>query len=370
MAAITLRGTAIDENAVQYYKSAQHLFLPAQELEEINGFQLTLNKHRYLFCGGEPPLNSSCSARVAHHKYCANQLLHMADVPVPNSVMLLEEEFEDGRFIQQIERLKFPLVVKPVQARLGTDVLCNIQTFSELKTALANAFTSYNALLVQEFHGNLTSYRVLVFNQRVIGLVLRHPATVTGDGTNTIRELVELENKSREQINVYLGPIILDTEAQIRLKELGITESYVPVSGERVVLCYTSNATRGGSFGTLSTKKICKENRKLMLHITKTLNLKLAGIDIQCADISTPIKNSQGVIVEVNEVPSVRIHELPMWGHPQRVTRTIMRYFIYRHPFAYLYSLYRNKQTAFYVKGFIATLIVVSIYLLFFQGVI
>lgn len=331
---------------------------------------MTLNRSRYLFCAGEPPLNSSTSARVAYHKYYTNQLLHMAGVPVPRSVRLLEEEFQDGSFIQKIECLKFPLVVKPVQARLGADVLCNIQTLNDLKTALTNTFAFYHSLLIQEFHGNLTSYRVLVFNQRIIGLVLRHPATVIGDGKHSLEALVTLENQKRAQLNVFLGPIVFDTETQIRLNELGINERYIPAEGEQVVLCYVSNATRGGSFGTLNTKIICKENRQLMLHITKTLNLKLAGIDIQCTDIKTPIEPSQGVIIEVNEIPNVRIHELPMWGKPQLVTRIIMRHFIYRHPFAYVWSLCTNRRTAFYVKSFFVTLLMACMYVLLSQELI
>ncbi|CAM4467783.1 MAG: Cyanophycin synthetase [Legionella sp.] len=253
------------------------------------------------------------------------------------------------------------MVVKPLNERQGRGVLCNIQSLDELRTVLNQAFSTYQQIIVEEFHGNLKSYRVLVFNQKVIGVVLRHPSSVIGDGKHHINDLIERTNKERKRINEFLGPISLDAEAYTCLKEQGIKEDYIPRGGEKVGLGYTSNASRGGSYENIS-KKICKENRKLMIQVANTLNLKLVGIDIQCDDINKPIKYPDGVIIEANEIPSIRIHEVPMYGSANLVTRKIMRHFIYRHPFAYLCSLYFNKRTAFYIRALIIALIIAVLY--------
>ena len=255
------------------------------------------------------------------------------------------------------------MVIKPLNEQKGKGVLCNIQNLDELRTALTQAFSTYEHIIVEEFHANLLSYRVLVFNQKVIGVVLRHPSFVIGDGKHNINDLIKLTNKERKRINEFLGPISLDAEAHNCLKEQGITEAYIPRGGERIVLGYTSNATRGGTYENIS-KNICKENRKLMIRVANTLSLKLVGIDVQCEDINKPIKYPDGVIIEANEIPSIRIHELPMYGPANLVTRKIMRHFIYRHPFAYLCSLYFNKRTAFYIKAFIVAVISAVLYLL------
>lgn len=299
--------------------------------------------------------------RIAQNKYFANRILEHEGIPVPKAVLLEKDTYEEALLTQQLDFLRFPLVVKPLNEGRGTGVLCNIQTLDELKSALNQGFEQFDTLIIEEFHAQLTSYRVLVFNQRVLSVVVRHPASIIGDGEHTIEELVALENKERQKINAFLGPILLDTEAQIRFKERGIDKQYIPATGEKIVLAYTSNATRGGSFETFN-QKICKENSQLMCRAANVLNLKIVGIDVECADISKPMDHARDVLIEINKVPSVRIHELPMRGRPHLVTRKIIRYFIYRHPIAYLYSLYFNKQTAFYIKSFIVTVIVGLIY--------
>lgn len=273
-------------------------------------------------------------------------------------------------FIQTIKYLNFPLVVKPLNEKQGKGVLCNVQTLDELRNALSQAFTTYTVMIVEEFHAQLNSYRVLVFNQRILGVILRHPAHVIGDGQHNIEELVHLTNQERQRINEFLGPIVLDQEAYICLKEQNLRSDYTPKIGEHVALGYTSNATRGGTYETLS-KKMCKKNSQLMIRVANTLSLNLVGIDVQCADLAnTPIEHPAGVIIEANDIPSIRIHEVPMYGPPNLVTRKIMRYFIYRHPVAYLCSLYFNKKTAFYLRSFIVAIILALLYLLLSKGTI
>lgn len=292
------------------------------------------------------------------------------ELPVPQAVLVGDDELDDDSYLQKIKHLKFPLVIKPLHEKQGKGVLCNVQTHDELRTVLAQAFATYKVMIVEEFHGKLNSYRVLVFNQRILGVVLRHPAHVIGDGTQNIEKLVESTNKERKRINEFLGPIVIDQEALICLKEQNLHVDYIPKVGEKVALGYTSNATRGGTYETV-TKTICKKNRNLMIRAANTLGLKLVGIDVQCADIvNTPIEYPSGVIIEANDIPSIRIHEIPMYGAPNYVTRKIIRYFIYRHPCAYLCSLYFNKQTAFYARSFIVAIVLAILYSLLSKGTI
>ncbi|HAT6977575.1 TPA: UDP-N-acetylmuramyl peptide synthase [Legionella pneumophila] len=333
------------------------MFLPVIPVEEFDGFILKLGKNNYHFCKNETPFNNSCSANIAIDKYCTSKLLEKAGIPVPKAISLNFREFQQNLHKDKIAQLNFPLVIKPIDGSLGISVLCNIKTGEELENHLTKYFSSYQCLIIEEFHGKLNSYRVLVFNQRILGIVQRYPATVTGDRVHPIHELIKLENINRKRINEALGEITLDDEARIKLQELGITENYIPSFGEQIVLCYTSNATRGGSYVTLS-KKMCRQNRKLLLQAAKVLDLQLVGIDVECSDIiNIPIEQSNGVILEVNHKPSIRIHEFPMKGAPQKVTKKIMRRFITRHPWAYFYSLYSNQPTAFYVRSSILILI-------------
>ena len=338
------------------------MFLPVKSVQEINGFELKLGKRHYLFRENETPFNNISSSHIAADKYCTNKLLEKAGIPVPRAVSLHVSEFKENKTEDIINELEFPLVIKPLlNSSQGKDVLCNIQTIDQLNSFLSTYFTIYDQLIIEEFHGKLKSYRVLVFNRQVIGVVLRIPASVVGDGKHTIEELVRLTNNNRKKINDFLGPIVLDDECHIKLKELGIGTDYIPPVGKEIILCYTSNATRGGTYKSLGNQ-ICKENRKLMIRVASLLNLGLTGIDVECADINVPIIQSNGVIIEVNHRPSVRIHEIPISGKPHLVTRTIMRSFILRHPLYYFFELYCNKPTALYMRTFILLIFLGLIY--------
>ena len=358
----------INTDAALYYKRAKALLLPVEPKPEVYGFELKISNRHYLFYNNDTPFNNSSSAFIAVNKYCTNQILATANIPVPKGILFHATDLENDCLENIIANLRFPLVIKPADGSLGMGVLCNIKTFDELSFFLKQYSALYPTMIIEEFYEKLLSYRVLVFNQKIIGVVICHPAKVLGDGKHTIQELIELTNVARKEMSDSLGPIVLDEESQLRLKELGIDQHYIPASGETIVLCYTSNPTRGGSYESISIK-MCKENRKLMTNVAKVLNLKLAGIDIECTDINTPLSLSQGVILDVNHRPSMVIHELPLIGTPQPVTKKIMRSFIFRHPFTYLYSLYSNETIAFYIRALTVSLSAAVIYWFTYIGI-
>lgn len=330
----------------------------------MEGFELNMPKQRYFFYYNDTPFNRSSSAFIAMNKYCTNQILAMANIPVPKGILFRSAYLEQEPLADLIADLRFPLVIKPTDNSLGLGVLCNIKTLDELSFYLKKYCALYPSMIIEEYYGRLQSYRVLVFNRKVIGLVLCHPARVVGDGKHTIQALIEASNIERKKYGDDLGPIVLDEEAHILLKELGIDKRYIPSAGEIIQLGYTSNPTRGGSCESLALN-ICKENRQLITKAATVLNLGLTGIDLECTDITIPFSQSQGVILEVNHRPSISIHELPLSGKAQPVTKKIIRSIIFRHPFTYLYLLYSNKSTAFYSRTAMISLIFALMFWLF-----
>lgn len=341
------------------------LLLPTELINTIEGFAVRLGKRQYYFRGGDTPFNDYCSANIALNKYCMNKVLEKDGIPVPKAIVLHVKEFEQGELEASIVDLKFPLVAKPTKnGYRGRDVLCNIQTLGQLKHYLEKTFPYYEYLTIEEFHAKLKSYRILVFNKHVIGVIRRYPAHVVGDGKHTIEELVGLTNVRRAKLNDALGNIVIDDECRIKLNELNLSVDYIPQQDERIFLAYTCNATRGGTFKSLGTQ-ICKENSRLMIRAAARLNLNIVGIDVECEDINVPIEQSRGVIIEMNVNPSVKIHEIPMSGIPTRVTKKIMRSLIYRHPFSYLHVLYTNKGAHFYTRSLLLIILLGLIYGIF-----
>ncbi|MFA5960764.1 MAG: UDP-N-acetylmuramyl peptide synthase [Tatlockia sp.] len=337
----------MNKNTQLYYESALKLLLPAVLAPDFDGFKIKLGKKSYYFCGAAYPLNNAGSSHVARNKYSANKTLEKSGFPVPKAVVIDCETFQENELQEVIAELSFPLVAKPQSGRLGHDVLCNIKTIEQLQHYIRKHRDDFEYISIEEFHGGLNAYRVLLFNNKIVGLVQRFSAHIIGDGVHTVQELIERANK--ERLHDTLGPIVVDEECLIRMDELQLGLDDIIPAKEKVTLNYTCNATRGGTYISLKID-LCKENRELLIAAARELNLKIVGFDIECQDINIPITTSGGVIIEANDVPSIRIHEYPMAGITVPISKKVMRSFIYKHPFAYLYLLYQHKHSARYVR--------------------
>lgn len=352
----------MDKNTQLYYQSAVDLKYHPLLLRDISSFIIKLGRKKLFFRGAETPFNRGSSIEIASNKYCMNKILDWAGFPVPRSTTFSREWFERKNLETLIKDVNFPVVIKPTQGTAnGEDVLCNISHINELQQCLAEKFQKHRYLSIEEFHPHLNQYRVLVFYNRVIGVVQRFPASVVGDGVHSIQALIDRQNAAREKIKetYLLGPIQVDEECHIRLKELNITLDTVLKKNEKVVLCYTSNDARGGTAESLGDK-IHKENAQLLCRAANALGLNLVGFDVLCEDILIPIEKSRGVILEANYNPDIALHEEPMFGIPQRVSKIMMRRFRWMHPLAYLVGIYQNWNRAFYFRVFLFFLMLVA----------
>ncbi|MBA2710200.1 MAG: UDP-N-acetylmuramyl peptide synthase [Tatlockia sp.] len=301
---------------------------------------------------------------LTRNKFSMNKILERYGFLVPKSICFEQSEFVEGQLCEKIAELSFPLVAKPQIGRLGNDVLCNIKNIEQLQNYMENNISRYEEITIEEFHGNLNAYRVLVLNNTILDVIERHPAHVIGDGHHNLQELIDLANQKRFETNDMLAPIVVDEECQIRLDELGIDLSYIPKPNEWLSLAYTCNASRGGTYKSLGKKSIAIENAKYLIRAAKELNLNLVGFDIQCKDINQPFSNTD-VIIEANDAPSIRIHESPMQGSAVWVSKQIIRSLIFRHPLSYLHALYKNQRVGLYIKSLLLALLLGLAYLSF-----
>lgn len=326
----------INKNCILYYKSALELGLPCKINKDFCGFTINLANKTYIFRSTDTPFNNAGSINVARNKYCANKILAAAGIPVPKTIGISKREFILDDY--PLDDLKFPLVAKPtLDSALGKDVLCNIKDKKTLFSYLDKNLKKYPYISIEEFHNYPKAYRVLVFRNKVIGVIERTPAHVIGDGIHTIAELISITNNTRKKLKnkVSLGMIKLDKESYIILEELGLSCNYIPRKDEHIKLCYSCNSSRGGTITSLG-KKICRENAALAIKAAKALDLDLVGFDVICDDINVAITKSHGIFVEANYNPDVTIHEKPMIGKSTRVSKIIIRKLMARHPFAYL----------------------------------
>lgn len=356
--------------AEHYFKACEKFDLNPIALEkELEGFAVKIGHHAYYFRQGLTPFNATVSVSIACNKYSTNKLLEKAGIPVPKAYGLTLENYRYNKSKLKKLKLKYPLVVKPAwDSACGFNVICNIQNYKELNLYIEKNIRSQKCINIEEFHPNLRSYRVLVFYDKIIGVVERFPACVIGDGKSSIRQLIKEQNKIRKVLKkkIPTGPINVNTETYKLLAEAGLTLNSIPNKDQTVPLRYICNSTHGGTFKSLDTSVICPENADLAIRAARVLDLNLVGFDVICKDIGVPIEKSEGYFIEANADPDITIHEESFGGIKNMVSEKIVMKLIKHHPIAYIIKrLNSSSPWAFLIRLslLITTLIVLFLFL-------
>ncbi len=217
--------------------------------------------------------------------------------------------------------------MKPLDGNHGRGVMLNLVDEAAVRAAypLARGESRYGGVVVESFLvGN--DYRCLVVGGVLHAVAQRVPAHVEGDGKATVTELVALTNADpRRGIGheKVLTRIAVDEEAEAYAAEQGFALDAVPPKGTRVFLKRTGNMSTGG-ISIDRTEEIHPENQEIAEQAAKVIGLDIAGIDFICPDISVPVRETGGGIVEVNAAPGFRMHTNPTEGEPQYVARPVI----------------------------------------------
>ncbi len=103
----------------------------------------------------------------------------------------------------------------------------------------------------------------------------------------------------------------------------GYTEDSVPNQGEIVILKDTANLSTGGTAEDV-TDIVHPSNVSMAERISKIIDLDICGIDIMTTDISKPLEETGGAVLEVNAGPGFRMHLAPTTGLPRNVAAPVV----------------------------------------------
>ena len=268
-------------------------------------------------------LTSVCGYYVAIDKYLTYQILDRAGISVPDFVMIPGETNDFSEALKLLDKCKC-VIVKPTCANHGDGITMNIRTKEDLENAVVfarEATKRYNsdAILVQEqVEGK--EYRFLVVNGRCVAVANRRPAFVVGDGSRTIRELIEEKNLNPLRGEGHDKPLtIINLDEVVQLNGEAFLD-YIPHSGQEVEVLKTSNLSHGGE-AVNCTDIASSELKNLAEMAAARCQLEIAGVDIITTNIRGGGKN---YIIEVNAAPGIRMHVYPSVGEPIDVAKDII----------------------------------------------
>jgi cyanophycin synthetase len=263
----------------------------------------------------------SIAVDIACDKEETKNLLGAAEIPVPKGrIVYSEEGLKDA-----IDSIKYPIVTKPVDGNHGKGATTNIMNWEGAVIGL-NAAKKYSRGVIVEKYITGQDHRVLVINYKFVAAAIRKPAAVTGDGKHTIQELIDITNldprRGYGHENV-LTQISIDDFLMEMLNREGLTLDSVVEKGREVFLKPTANLSTGGT-ATDVTDMVHPDNIFMCERIARIIGLDICGIDIMAHDLSTPVKDNGGAILEVNAAPGFRMHIDPTEGLPRNVAEPVI----------------------------------------------
>jgi len=299
--------------------------LPCTPLVELN-----YNGKKKIFYYQIPSSTTALAKYVCTNKEVAINLLLDKGISVPKGYRV-NKASTDEYLLSVYNNLQKPLVVKPGNGSQGDNITVNIVDFDECLKAidLALAYTGKKdsiAIVEEMFDG--TEYRILATREKVIGVLYRRPASVMGNGIDSIKKLIEKKNKNPIRVEkkgiTSHTKIIMDERMLKILRESNMNFSSIPHKGKRIYLRRVSNISQGGDAIDF-TDKVHLSVKKIALEAINTIpGLSFAGIDFMSKDITKKQTKDLYTIIEINESPGFDIHDFPYEGNNRYAAREFL----------------------------------------------
>ncbi|WP_301102524.1 cyanophycin synthetase [Propionivibrio sp.] len=269
----------------------------------------------------ETDRTSAIAETISRDKDLTKTLLQFCGVPVP-----------EGRMVngptdawEAAEEIGVPVVVKPYDGNHGRGVYANLMTQSEVEAAYAAALNEGSGVIVERFVRG-SEHRLLVVGGKLVAAARGEMAAVIGDGKSTLNELIDSQincDPRRGDAEEFPLDLINLSNSRVALNEVarqGFTPDSVPAEGREVLI------DRTGNHSCDITELVHPSVVDTVSLAARVVGLDIAGVDLVCEDISRPLDEQRGAIVEVNAGPGLLMHLKPANGEARPVGRAIVEH--------------------------------------------
>lgn len=244
--------------------------------ESLNNLILTRPDGKKLcIASSTPPTTTVYALRLADNKLMSYELLKDLGVPQPETLPIRTAS-EAKPMLEKYQSI----AIKPVDGAHGNGVTVGISSMDQVAAAIEKAVAASPelnlAIMQPQLPLNEPEVRVLCIGYQFVAAIARIPAQVTGDGTHTLAELIQIENTTIRTEPYHGNLAYIDTEAAERF--LGDRMHEIPVAGERVRVVASCNLGQGGTVADCSAS-FTPERRKLAEQIARAAELPVIGID-------------------------------------------------------------------------------------------
>ncbi|MDO8178329.1 MAG: cyanophycin synthetase [Undibacterium sp.] len=295
--------------------------IPSIRLTDGNLVQLGHASAQRRIWTAETDSTSAIAESIASDKDLTKTLLQSCGVPVPEGSLVksAEEAWEEAQDIG------VPVVIKPYDGNHGRGVSLNLMTEADVVAAYhlaARKGDSKSVIVERYITGN--EHRLLVVGNKVVAAAKGEALWIVGNGKSNIIELVDNQiNTDPRRGTGEDSPLNViapqhGAEHILELERQGLTAYSIPLDGQKVLIQPNGNV----AFDV--TDEVHPEVARAAALAARIVGLDIAGIDLVADDISRPLEEQRGAIIEVNASPGLLAHLKPAEGTPRPVGTAII----------------------------------------------
>src|SRR5450830_1224819 len=297
--------------------------IPFIRLTDGNLVQLGHGAAQRRIWTAETEHTSAIAESIASDKDLTKTMLASCGIPVPaGSLVRSADEAWD-----EAQDIGLPVVVKPYDGNHGRGVSLNLVTEPDVRAAyeLASHKGDSSSVIVERFIAG-DEHRILVVGKQVVAVARGQALWVTGDGVSNIIALVDSQINTDPRRgsgeDAPLNALAPEKGAEIilELQRQGMTAYSVPQAGQKVLI------QPNGNVADDVTDLIHPSVAHAAALAARVVGLDIAGVDLVCEDISRPLDEQRGAVIEVNASPGLLAHLKPAAGQVRPVGKAIIEH--------------------------------------------
>ncbi len=211
--------------------------------------------------------------------------------------------------LQIFNKIKKPVIVKPRLGSRGRHTTTKIFTEAQLKQAFKSAKELCSYVIVEEeLIGSV--YRGTVVNGKLVGVLKGTQPFVTGNGTNTIAELIKEKNATKHE---KVKDVEINEKLTSFLERQNLKLSSILKPNEQIIL----SEKIGVGYGGTSVELWPNVHPKLVAYLEKAgqlIDYSVMGFDFIMEDPKKDPDAQSFGIIECNSLPFIDLHYDPLEG--------------------------------------------------------
>lgn len=267
---------------------------------------------------------SRWASTVCSNKHLTSLVLEQAGIRIPKGA-----SFNYGNVAGAADflgRLPGKGVLKPLEGGSGRAVSVGLETADDVRRAHARLQRG-EAFRIEEYVPG-RDYRVLVSGGQVISILERVSARIVGDGSSTIRQLIEQKNAARAAhprcrfaLIQIENPIVATT-----LQQQGVSWESIPRQGVVVLLNHAANVSLGGECHECAMETD-PSIKAFAVDVAEAVGgLGHYGVDLLLQNHRQPLTSQPYAVCEINSHSDITMCSFPIRGEPINAVGAVFQY--------------------------------------------